>query len=327
MLFNKLTNYQKHEVFKNVFGPYVSVIIAQYFSLDYEYSAATICILSLQSTRKSSFRSSMERIIAASFGVLLSAIIIKICNYNSISLAIFSAIFLPICIRFNLIQGFFTNIVLATHFLLKKDTDFLFILDQYFLLIIGIGIAIFFKLYMPSQNNEILSRLDEIDSIMKDIFLVFSKKVKYKKILEKTIFLEEDELFQEVKNQLDECKILVQVEKENNFFFKEKNIDKNYNNKYSEYLSLIKINDCLKEVNLERIVSEEIQYIFIELSSNKENEYTYNLLLKKIDISKKLIEKNILKDDLSFEIESSYFRLIRNLELFIKLKKNNMEFN
>lgn len=61
MIFNKLSTYDKHKVFKNMIGPYAAVLIAQYFSLEYQYFAATIYILSLESTRKASFRSSFGK--------------------------------------------------------------------------------------------------------------------------------------------------------------------------------------------------------------------------------------------------------------------------
>lgn len=105
----------------------------------------------------------MERVPAASFGLILSATIIKIFKFNPISLVIFTAIFMPLCIRFNLMQVFFTNIVLATHFLLDENVSLIFVLDQYLLLLVGVLCTIISNLYMPSQNNEIISQLEKID--------------------------------------------------------------------------------------------------------------------------------------------------------------------
>ncbi len=210
MIFDKLSTYDKHKILKNMFAPYVAVLIAQYLSLEYQYAAATICILSLESTRKASLRSSLERVLAASFGLILSATTIKLFRFNPISLVIFTAIFMPLCIRFNLMQGFFTNIVLATHFLLDKNVSLIFVFDQYLLLLVGVLCAILSNLYMPSQNNEIISQLEKIDSTMRDIIFDFAKALKYK-----AVSLRQDELFEELKLNLDDCKNLVEMEKEN----------------------------------------------------------------------------------------------------------------
>lgn len=215
MIFDKLSTYDKHKILKNMFAPYVAVLIAQYLSLEYQYAAATICILSLESTRKASLRSSLERVLAASFGLILSATTIKLFRFNPISLVIFTAIFMPLCIRFNLMQGFFTNIVLATHFLLDKNVSLIFVFDQYLLLLVGVLCAILSNLYMPSQNNEIISQLEKIDSTMRDIIFDFAKALKYK-----AVSLRQDELFEELKLNLDDCKNLVEMEKENSFFLK-----------------------------------------------------------------------------------------------------------
>lgn len=319
MIFNKLSTYDKHKVFKNMIGPYAAVLIAQYFSLEYQYSAATICILSLDSTRKASFRSSFERVLAASFGLILSATIIKIFKFNPISLVIFTAIFMPLCIRFNLMQGFFTNIVLATHFLLDENVSLIFVLDQYLLLLVGVLCAIISNLYMPSQNNEIISQLEKIDSIMKDIIFDFSKVLKYK-----AVSLKQDELFEELKINLDDCKQLVEMEKDNRLFFKKVDISKNYSLKFSEYIILSKIRECFSKISTDISITSELAVILRDLATSSSNNYTYNILLSKIKRSEDRFKKEIDENSLNIENKATYFLLIENIKELIKLRIKNI---
>lgn len=319
MIFNKLSTYDKHKVFKNMIGPYAAVLIAQYFSLEYQYSAATICILSLESTRKASFRSSFERVLAASFGLILSATIIKIFKFNPISLVIFTAIFMPLCIRFNLMQGFFTNIVLATHFLLDENVSLIFVLNQYLLLLVGVLCAIISNLYMPSQNNEIISQLEKIDSIMKDIIFDFSKVLKYK-----AVSLKQDELFEELKINLDDCKQLVEMEKDNRLFFKKVDISKNYSLKFSEYIILSKIRECFGKISTDISITSELAVILRDLATSSSNNYTYNILLSKIKHSEDRFKKEIDDNSLNIENKATYFLLIENIKELIKLRIKNI---
>ena len=319
MIFNKLSTYDKHKVFKNMLAPYAAVLIAQYLSLEYQYSAATICILSLESTRKASFRSSFERVLAASFGLILSASIIKFFSFNPISLVLFTGIFMPLCIRFNLMQGFFTNIVLATHFLLDKNVSLTFVFDQYLLLLVGVLCAIVFNLYMPSQNNEILSQLEKIDSIMKDIIFDFAKALKYK-----AVSLRQDELFEELKINLDDCKNLVEMEKDNVFFFKKVDTSKNYSLKFSEYIVLLKIRECFNKISTDISITSELAVILKELATLNANNYTYNTLLKKIKHSENRFRKEIDEKNLNIENKATYFILIENIKELIRIRIKNI---
>ncbi|MGL5643985.1 MAG: aromatic acid exporter family protein [Cetobacterium sp.] len=319
MIFDKLSTYDKHKVLKNMIGPYVAVLIAQYFSLEYKYSAATICILSLESTRKASLRSSFERVLAASFGLILSATIIKIFKFNPISLVIFTAIFMPLCIRFNLMQGFFTNIVLATHFLLDENVSLIFVLDQYILLLVGVLCAIVSNLYMPSQNNEIISQLEKIDSIMKDIIFDFAKALKYR-----AVSLKQDELFEELKINLDDCKQLVEMEKDNKLFFKKVDISKNYSLKFSEYLTLLKIRECFNKISTNISITSELAIILKDLATLSSNNYTYNILLNKIKRSEDKFKKEIDENNLNIENKATYFLLIENIKELINIRIKNI---
>ena len=319
MIFDKLSTYDKHKVFKNMLAPYTAVLIAQYLSLEYQYSAATICILSLESTRKASLRSSFERVLAASFGLILSAVIIKIFHFNPVSLVVFTGIFMPLCIRFNLMQGFFTNIVLATHFLLDKNVSFIFVFDQYLLLLVGVICAIFFNLYMPSQSNEIISQLEKIDSIMKDIIFDFAKALRYK-----AVSLKQDELFEELKINLDDCKNLVEMEKDNTFFLKKIDVSKNYSLKFSEYIVLLKIRECFNKISTNISITSELAIILKDLATSESNNFTYNDLLKKIKHSEDKFKKEINEKNLNIENKATYFLLIENIKELIKLRIKNI---
>ncbi|MDX8336710.1 MULTISPECIES: aromatic acid exporter family protein [Cetobacterium] len=319
MLFNKLSSYDKHKVFKNMLAPYTAVLIAQYFSLGYQYSAATICILSLESTRKASLRSSFERVTAASFGLILSATIIGLCDFNPISLVIFTGIFMPLCIRFNLLQGFFTNVVLASHFLLDKNVDVFFVLDQFFLLLVGVLCAIFFNLYMPSRNNEINSQLQKIDSIIKIILLDFAKALKYK-----AVSLKQDELFEELKVNLDDCRVLVETEKQNIFFQKKIEVSNDYSNKFSEYIILSKIRECFNKISDDISITNELASILKDIATLNLNKYTYRFILKRLEQSEKKFRKDLEESSLTIENETMYFQLIESIKDLITIRSEKI---
>ncbi|MGL5582225.1 MAG: hypothetical protein ACRDCE_14875, partial [Cetobacterium sp.] len=200
-----------------------------------------------------------------------------------------------------------------------ENVSLIFVLDQYILLLVGVLCAIVSNLYMPSQNNEIISQLEKIDSIMKDIIFDFAKALKYK-----AVSLKQDELFEELKINLDDCKQLVEMEKDNKLFFKKVDISKNYSLKFSEYLTLLKIRECFNKISTNISITSELAIILKDLATLSSNNYTYNILLNKIKRSEDKFKKEIDENNLNIENKATYFLLIENIKELINIRIKNI---
>src|SRR5699024_12603180 len=69
------------------------------------------------------------------------------------SLPIF--LFIPMAVRFSLTDGIVVNSVLVTHYLLEESFAWRLIVNEFLLMILGVGFALVFNLYMPDGEKEL----------------------------------------------------------------------------------------------------------------------------------------------------------------------------
>ncbi|MGL5125873.1 MAG: aromatic acid exporter family protein [Fusobacteriaceae bacterium] len=167
----KYIDFFDHKVIKTSIATVISIAIAEYFGLKYALTAGIVAIITIQGTVKETYRIASERIIATTIGLIISSLLFYFLGYNYINLGIFILIFMPICIRFKLIQGFLVNVVLATHLINEQSSNFNLFLNEFSILIIGLSIGIIFNFYMPDGNKDIKKISQEIGEIIQKILL------------------------------------------------------------------------------------------------------------------------------------------------------------
>ncbi|MGL4981171.1 MAG: aromatic acid exporter family protein [Fusobacteriaceae bacterium] len=187
-------NFLDHKVLKSAAATVISIAIAQHLGLKYALTAGIIAIISIQGTRKESFKIAFDRIIATVIGLLVSDILFYFIGYNYLMLGIFILIFMPICVRFNLIQGFLVNVVLATHLISEQSSSFSLLINEFVLLLIGLGTAVIFNLYVPDLNRELRKLSEEMGKSIQNILLDMSKSLQCN-----CVSVDEKKLFDQLK--------------------------------------------------------------------------------------------------------------------------------
>ena len=69
---------------------------------------------------------------------------------------VFLLIFIPLTVKFNIVEGMVPAAVLSTHLLTSSNIDATWILNEILLTIVGVGVAMMFNLYSASleEDNE-----------------------------------------------------------------------------------------------------------------------------------------------------------------------------
>ncbi len=198
-----MLKYLDHRVIKTAFGTCLAIAIANYFGIKYGATAGVVTIISIQGTKKESLKIALERLIASLIGLCISAILFYSFGYTPVVLGLFILIFMPICIKFNLFQGFLVTVVLTTHILSEKSVSLKFLGNELGILILGGTIAILLNLYMPKLENKIKKTQDKIDSLMSEIIKDMSAD-----LLCNCVSINEEKLFVELKKVIESGKIL-----------------------------------------------------------------------------------------------------------------------
>jgi len=182
-------------------GVSIAIILATRLGLKYAVAAGIITMLSIQSTKRESIQIAFQRIGACLLALILSSVFFNILGYSPVIFGLFLLAFIPLTVKFNLEQGIIVSSVIITHLLVEKNTSMPLILNELALMLIGICIALFLNLYMPSIENKIKEDQRYIEEIMKKLLLKMSAALK-----ENNSSFSEDELFEELGNRIKVAK-------------------------------------------------------------------------------------------------------------------------
>jgi uncharacterized membrane protein YgaE (UPF0421/DUF939 family) len=213
-----------YRTLKTGIGASIAIIIANRLGLEYAVSAGVITILSIQNTKRQSFKIALQRIEACILGLLTASIIFKILGYNPLTFGIFLLIFIPLAVRLKVSEGIIVSSVLVTHLLVERSVAFYWLLNEISLMLVGVVVALLLNLYMPSIEGQIKQDQIYIEEKIKEILLKMSKALK-----EHYASISEEELFKDLENRLHAARDRA-YKNLNNYFF----VDGSYYVKYME---------------------------------------------------------------------------------------------
>ncbi|WP_186578281.1 aromatic acid exporter family protein [Aquibacillus kalidii] len=149
-----------YRTLKTAIGTPLAIWIAELMQLDNYVSAGIITLLCIQPTRKSSFLTSWHRFGACVLSMLFAFIIFELIGYHPLAIGILLLLFIPTTIPLQLSPGIVTSSVILLHLYSSKNITLSLILNEFFIITIGIGVALVLNLYMPSLDTN-LKRMQE----------------------------------------------------------------------------------------------------------------------------------------------------------------------
>ncbi|KAA0549580.1 aromatic acid exporter family protein [Bacillus sp. BGMRC 2118] len=163
---------------KTAVGVTIAIFIAGLFDLEYYTSAGIITILCIQATKKKSLKSSWSRLLASTIAIIFSYLLFKLLGYHPITLGIIILLFIPTTVYLRIQEGIVTSSVIIFHLYNKRSFTFEFLLNEYAIISIGIGVALIMNLYMPSVDKELKKYQKEIEDYFARIFKEISTYLK-----------------------------------------------------------------------------------------------------------------------------------------------------
>ncbi|MCY6485243.1 aromatic acid exporter family protein [Clostridium aestuarii] len=305
-----------YRTLKTGIGASIAMIIAKQLGLEYAVSAGIITILSIQNTKKQSFKIALNRIGACILALFISSVFFRIFGYNEISFGIFLVVFIPAAVKFNIGEGIVVSSVLVTHLLVKQSVNIFLIGNELALMIIGIGVALILNLYIPSIEEDIKQDQIYIEETMKEILFRMAIALR-----EHKVSLKEDNLFNNLEIRLNKALSRSYINF-NNYFL----LDASY---YVYYMEMRR-----QQYEAIKRMKEHFQRFFM----------TYDQTIMIANFTEKvahsLYEENtaeqlidclyILKDDFrkmslpltreEFENRAMLFQFLNDMEQFLKIK-------
>lgn len=163
-----------YRTIKTAIGAALAVGIAQMLNLDFYASAGILTILSIQKTRRRSFRISWQRLLACTTGMFFGAAIFELLGYNPLALAVILLLFIPFIVLLKAKEGIVTSTVIILHLYTLNEVSVAIFMNEFAIIVIGIGLALLMNSYMPSVEKELQKIQIDIEGNYKNIFQQFS---------------------------------------------------------------------------------------------------------------------------------------------------------
>lgn len=308
--------YFDHKVIKTALASFLAYYLADYFGIKYGLTASIIAIISIQATKSDSIKITIERFFAVILGMSLFILLSSFLGYHYITLGLFILLFMPLCIKFRIVQGFLVTTVLATHILSEKSISIEFLLNEFYVLILGLFIGNILNLYMPTNEKTIDSIKIKVDSLLKQILSDISESLKCS-----CVSVDEDKNFRALKTTIEEGRKFSLLDYDNSLFDKCNEHLNFFSMRRRQYRILTRMRTCFKRLYITHEYSIIIADFISKVSENVEVDKKTTPLIKEHKDLKELFSNFPLpKTRAEFENRATLFQLLQEMEEFLNAK-------
>ena len=152
-----------YRTIKTAVGAVISIMIAQFFQLENFASAGILTILCIKPTKRKSLKAAIDRIVACLIALLMASLFFELIAYHPIVIGILLLVFIPVTVMLTVQDGIVTASVIILHVYMAEHITLSFLMNEVFLILIGLLVALLLNLYMPSLDRKILKIRDEVE--------------------------------------------------------------------------------------------------------------------------------------------------------------------
>lgn len=301
---------------KTAIAAFISIMLAQWFGLEYAVAAGIIAILSVLDTNKSSMITAVQRVISTVLALGIAVILFYLLGFEVYVFAIYLLIYVPAAYRLGVESGIAPCSVLVTHLLIEKNISLPFLGNELMLMLIGAGIAILINLYMPSKTSLIDNLRNQADNVMKNVLLSLSNNLRDATPFDVSLLNQLDDLLEEAEKN-------VFLESENRLS-SDLQYDINYiemRKKQADILQYMQQNAQICQIPMKenKILAGLLYLTADQLHQNNTGVY----LLEDIRLLfQHFRESDLPKTRAEFENRAILFQLLNDFTRFIKTKKD-----
>lgn len=301
---------------KYVIGSVLSVLCATAIGLRYAYSAGIITLLTIQETRGETVRIAWKRMVVFFIMTLLSMLLFPVTGYHVWAFGIILIPYLSCCMLLDMKEAITSIAVLCTHYIAAGSVSPSIVLNELFLLLVGVGIGIFINSFMPDSRNRLILYQTMVDDTIVHILQLMAvsisndNKAKYMNIC----FADVDALLVHLKKEA--------LFYQNNHFLKEEDY-------YYEYMRM-RDRQCniLKRIAIDisriTVLPEQAELLadFIRKIANEfeENNDACNLLYALDALKCKYSVQELPKTREEFENRAMLYHILEDIRVFLQIK-------
>ncbi|MGM8365075.1 aromatic acid exporter family protein [Virgibacillus sp. W0181] len=305
-----------YRTIKTAIGTPIAISIAQLFGVTNFVSAGILTILCIQPSRKRSVLSAWDRFLACVLAIVFSIIFFELLGYSPIVVGVMLAIFIPVTVYLKIAQGITTSTVITLNLYSAGSIPISFILDQFLLILIGIGTGLLVNLYMPSLDKKLKEKQKKLEQNFQVI------------LHELSIYIKEDYMdwdgkeLTETEKLLEETDDMVQVDRENHLLRNNHSYYDYFKMRSKQFELLQQMLPLVTRIKKSDSAAEQIASFFERLSESVHPGNTAILFLDELKALRIAFhEKELPATKEEFETRASLFQLLHEIEEYLLIKK------
>ncbi|GGA16693.1 aromatic acid exporter family protein [Psychrobacillus lasiicapitis] len=308
-----------YRTIKTAIGAGLAIWLTSLFDLEFGSFAAIIVIMGIEKTKRKTLHSIQKKFFASLLSLILGSIFFEVLGYHPIVLTLFILLFVPILMKVRIQEGLVTSIVIILHIYTVREANLENLLNELYIIFIGIGIAVLVNSIMPSFKKEIEKYKTEIENRFSVILYQFSILLK-----DNDQKWDRKELV-EVENILNQAKNITIQDVENHLLRKE-NKDYYYLEMREDQLEILKqMVDTLSIVSSSELDVKQkgmLANIFQYISEHVDSGDTTIALELLEEYEESIRETELPKTREEFEIRANLFYLNFEIKNYLIIKQD-----
>lgn len=155
----------------------LAILTANMFHLKYTVTAGIITVLSIQNTKRETFRTARNRGMAFICALFLAALCYNLQGFTIVAFAVYLFLFSLICLCAGWQEAIAMDSVLISHFLAEESFATNLILNEILLFMIGTGYGILINLHLRKSGEEFLCLSEQVDDEIRGILQRMSENL------------------------------------------------------------------------------------------------------------------------------------------------------
>ncbi|MEI4770012.1 aromatic acid exporter family protein [Psychrobacillus sp. FJAT-51614] len=308
-----------YRTIKTAVGAGLAIWIASLLDLEFATFAAIIVIMCIERTKKKTLITIKDKFFASLLSLILGGLFFEVLGYNPIVFSLFILLFVPILVRAHIQGGFVTSMVVVLHVYTVKDANWAMFLNELYIILIGMGIALLVNSFMPNFKRDIENFKKEIEQKFEILLFELSAHLRDNmRNWDGKEILEVEDLINQSKS--------IAIQDVENHLLRKQNKDYYYLEMREDQLELLKhmmkIVAIFSSSSLD-VKQKEMFAEFLEnLSRNVHSGDTTDISLNELEELNALISKMELpKTREEFEVRANLFYLIYEMKNYLNIKK------
>ena len=282
----------------------------------YPTAAGIIALLSVTNSKRSSLVTGLSRLASLALATAIAYLCFTFIGFNAWAFGVYLLLFIPGTVYFKLSEGISVSSVLVTHYLIEQDLSWQIIANEFALMILGVGFALLFNLYMPDREKKIKENQLIIETLFKKVLEEMADSLEEPG--------KETQLLtncQNIRSFIQESSQEAQIQMENHWLAKDSYYLDYFNMRRLQSNFLKDMIELLEKTTIEPLQSKQIRDVLLytadHLAEANDGQENLNKIAEVYD-SYRTMELPQSREE--FENRARLFQILQLFEAFIEIK-------